>query len=85
MDRQTMTRPEAAAVARAARTRGKHLRWAAEMRAAGWKVSQPGGRDLLAELIDTADPRAIAGVLRETGNEKYGAHEMDEIADLIDR
>lgn len=36
-----MTRPEATAVARAARTRAKHRRWADEMRAAGWTVQAP--------------------------------------------
>jgi hypothetical protein len=36
-----MTRPEATAVARAARTLAKHRRWAEELRAAGWTVTEP--------------------------------------------
>lgn len=41
MSETPMSRAEAAATARAARTRGKHERWAAEMRAAGWVCVTP--------------------------------------------
>jgi hypothetical protein len=57
-----MTRPEATAVARAARTLAKHRRWAEEMRVAGWTVTEPD-RDpdfpLLACLV-----RAAGGMIR---------------------
>ena len=78
-----MTRPEATAVARAARTRAKYLRWAAEMRAAGWEVCEPGHRDPITGWLLSSSPRRIARILLETGNEEYGAWEMGQIADHL--
>lgn len=78
-----MTRPESTAVARAARTRTKYLRWAAEMRAAGWEVTEPGHRDPVEAWLNTADLRAIADVLGAAGREECGAWEMTQIADHL--
>ena len=41
MDEKRAAAVARAAGARAARTRAKHLRWAQEMRDAGWTVEEP--------------------------------------------
>lgn len=80
-----MTRPEATAVARAARTLIKQSRWADEMRANGWTVLEPGVRDEIMAALDTADPAAIAEVLEAGGHEECGADEMRRVAALLGR
>jgi hypothetical protein len=85
MEQRTMTRPEATAVARAARTLIKQARWADEMRGNGWTVLEPGVRDEIMAALDTAEPEAIAEALEASGNEEYGADEMRRIAALLGR
>lgn len=80
-----MTRPESTAVARAARTMIKQARWAQEMRANGWTVYEPGGRDEIMAALDTASPLAIAEALEAAGHEEYGADEMRRIAAVLGR
>jgi hypothetical protein len=85
MEQRIMTRPESTAVARAARTLIKQGRWAAEMRANGWTVLEPGVRDEVMDALDTSSPLAIAEALEAGGNGEYGADEMRRIAALLDR
>lgn len=80
-----MTRPESAAVARAARTMIKQARWADEMRMNGWTVLEPGARDEIMSALETASPRDIAEALTAGGYEEYGADEMLRIADVLGR